>query len=193
MNNKTIIELNIDIDVVKAMNFFNRLQNEFENQRWDGPGAGCDTDNRADKIYGWGLQTTHDDITLPYHHFTDPSGTDYPDYKRTINCIDWANDVLDMFPYAHRACVVVSPPNTYVAPHTDNPETFRIHIPLQTHLDAIWMTDEDEVHTKTGKAYAIDVRYLHGTHNRSSVDRIHLAFAVNRKFWSDVMQLEGKI
>lgn len=50
----------------------------------------------------------------------------------------------------------------------------RIHIPLLTHEDALYVINDERVHWKHGHVYEFDNTLPHGVENNSNIYRIHL-------------------
>ena len=72
-----------------------------------------------------------------------------------------------------------------IVPHTDlDPRiraSRRIHIPIITHPDIMFINGDDKIHMERGYAYEIDNTKAHGIHNNSDIDRVHLVID-----WEDI-------
>jgi len=66
--------------------------------------------------------------------------------------------------------------------HTDgagaNLFTHKIHIPLQTNENVLFMVQDQTFHLQEGHAYEVNNIVPHAAENRSATDRIHLIFEV---------------
>ena len=69
-----------------------------------------------------------------------------------------------------------------IAPHTDgagsNLVTHKIHVPLITNPDALFLAGGVWTHLEAGQAYEVNNIGRHGVVNRGAQDRIHLIFEV---------------
>lgn len=67
-----------------------------------------------------------------------------------------------------------------IAPHIDTDPSFaighRIHVPLVTNDEVDFRLAGEVFHLKEGVAYEINNLEMHGVHNRSNQDRLHLIF-----------------
>ena len=61
--------------------------------------------------------------------------------------------------------------------HIDGPDVQRLHIPINSNEDALFLYGENlerEYHMKVGKAYVINAAIPHGTVNKSKESRVHI-------------------
>lgn len=69
-----------------------------------------------------------------------------------------------------------------IAVHTDgagsNLHTHKIHVPLVTNPEAVFLTNGETLHLEEGRAYEVNNIAAHGCHNRGTEDRIHFIFEV---------------
>lgn len=173
---KVITEIpNLKIDIESARKWYERVETEFQDQRWYGFG-GCASENpwATDKGSGWGLQTLNEDTSAPYHAYENHEVDDYTLYRKTDCCVDWASRVVDTFPTAHRSVVGVAPPAAIVTPHTDQKDKIKIHIPIYADETHWWATADGLYHMHPGKAYILDVSQMHGTMNCGHNTRVHV-------------------
>jgi len=67
-----------------------------------------------------------------------------------------------------------------IVPHVDTDPSFaighRIHVPLVTNDDVDFSVGGELFHLKEGTAYELNNLEMHGVHNRSQQDRLHLIF-----------------
>lgn len=193
MYRKTITKIpNLKIDVVAALNFYNRLVTEFQDQKWDGMG-GCACENpwADDKAHGWGLQTIYDDVNRPYHAFENNEVGDYKLYQKTGCCVDWGAKAIDSFFTAHRSIVGIAPPNTIITPHTDQEDKIKIHIPIIADDTHWWATNDGFDHMYPGNAYILDVKQMHATMNCGHVTRVHVIIICDTDQFDTIYNMSG--
>ncbi|MXO84170.1 aspartyl beta-hydroxylase [Altererythrobacter aestiaquae] len=69
-----------------------------------------------------------------------------------------------------------------IDPHYDgagsNQRVHKIHVPLVTNPDAIFLVDGESFHLEAGNAYEVNNIVSHGAANSGSEDRIHFIFEV---------------
>jgi hypothetical protein len=97
--------------------------------------------------------------------------------------IDW---ILEEYGLGRQGLTLVSLliPGQEISVHTDHHENncrARIHVPLLTNLECLFISDGDEWHMQVGRAYLIDPTMPHGVVNRGSTDRIHLIFNAHKE------------
>ena len=196
MKRKTITKIpNIKIDIDAAKAWYDRLQTEFQDQKWQGAG-GCACENpwADDKVSGWGLQTIYDDnINRPYHAYENNEVTDFKLYKKTACCVDWAAKAVETFHTAHRSILIVAPPGTLVTPHTDQENKIKIHIPIISDHTHWWVSDDCLDHMYPGSAYLLDVKQMHGTMNCGHVTRVHVIIICDDDQFDNICNINGVI
>ena len=59
----------------------------------------------------------------------------------------------------------------------------RIHIPLVTHEECYYLISKDRkdclFHAWHGGCFALDTGYIHGVHNKSDIERVHMMIELN--------------
>ena len=111
---------------------------------------------------------------------SEPLGVE--NYYRSEICFDWAEEILDLFPYGYRAGIGVSPAGTVVQPHIDEnwPDMLRLHIPIHTNKEYVWHTHESDLHMEEGSVYLVDTSHLHATTNNGDTARVHFGMNIPR-------------
>jgi hypothetical protein len=92
-------------------------------------------------------------------------------------------DILEHYPggIAQQRMLSVVMPHDEIPPHTDAqcPEWVeRIHVPLTTNLDAVFVCDDGPHHMKVGYAYRVNTEARHAVYNRGRTPRVHFMFDV---------------
>ena len=73
-----------------------------------------------------------------------------------------------------RWLVTIHTPGTRLIEHQDSPDKIRIHIPIYTNDESMWVINNNEYHLEPGYAYVINTSLPHSVYNRGKSDRIHL-------------------
>lgn len=195
MKRNTITKIpNLKIDVDAALAWYDRLQKEFQSQKWSGlGGCACENPWADDKGYGWGLQTTYKDTTRSYHAFENNEVGNYRLYSKTNCCVDWAAKAIDSFHTAHRSIIGIAPPGTIVTPHTDQENKIKIHIPIIADETHWWATNDGLAHMYPGNAYILDVKQMHGTINCGYVTRAHVIIICDDDQFDHIYNMNGII
>ncbi len=77
-----------------------------------------------------------------------------------------------------------------IKPHRDMDAAYedgflRIHIPVTTHPDVIFMVDGERADMQEGQCWYANFSEVHSVENFSPVDRVHLVIDANRNEWTD--------
>jgi hypothetical protein len=168
-------KLNIPIDIASAQHYYSILEKEYQHKKWES--------QLGDKtIYGWSIHVLNGvkDNYGFYNIASEPLGVE--NYYRSELCFGWATEILDLLPYGYRAGVGVSPSGTTVPPHIDQnwPDMMRLHIPIYTNKDYVWITHEGELHMEEGSVYLVDTSYTHSTINSGLSSRVNFGMNIPR-------------
>jgi len=174
-------KLQIKIDVEKAQQYYASLVKDYQHKKWE-----ILLGNTT--ISGWSLHVLNG-VTGPFGFYginSEPLGVD--NYYRSEICFDWAEEILNLFPYGYRAGVGISPAGTIVQPHIDEnwQDMMRLHIPIHTNKDYVWHTHEPDLHMEEGSVYLVDTSYTHATVNNGDTARVHLGMNIPRINLDDI-------
>lgn len=106
-----------------------------------------------------------------------------PEYRDNDNdelnprkCFDgYALDLVKGMPIRSKKWLVtIHTPGTKLITHQDAPDKIRVHIPIYTHKDSVWIIDNEEYHMETGWAYLVNTTIPHSVDNKGDGYRIHL-------------------
>jgi hypothetical protein len=87
----------------------------------------------------------------------------------------YARELIDSMPIrSKRWLVTIHTPGTKLITHQDSPDKIRVHIPIYTNNNSLWVIDGEEYHMKEGKAYLVNTSLPHSVFNNGTTDRIHL-------------------
>ena len=189
---KGITKLDIEINVDLALNYYKNLEENFQKQKWQNISIYGDPNNKIEDMYGWSLDTLFE-MEEPFMPTELHQIRDYQKYKRTVCCIGWGLDLMNFFSKGYKFTLVVSPPGSFVAPHTDDNEKCKIHIPIQTNEKCTWNVEDEIFSMPAGSAYLLDVSYTHSTINNSDINRIHIIGEYLSNDIPDLLKLKGKI
>ena len=174
-------KLNIKIDIVQARQYYLKLESDYQHRKWE-----SQLGNKS--IYGWSIHVLNgvNDSYGFYDKAAEPLGVE--NYYRSEICIDWAEEILNLLPYGYRAGVGVSPAGTIVPPHIDEnwADMMRLHVPIYTNLDYVWITHEGKRHLEEGAVYLVDTSYQHSTINAGSAPRVNFGMNIPRRNLGDI-------
>ena len=140
------------------------------------------------EVYGWAIQYPTDRLSGPCPLYEGWDLMGRTQYRDSEIAFGFAKKVLDGFPLAFRACMYVSPPGTHFLPHVDDPGVFRIHIPILSNDNAVWVTSDGTTNMVPGNAYLLDASLLHETFNNGTTNRVHIELEMRRE---DVHMLDN--
>lgn len=135
--------------------------------------------------------------TLKYFNITHSMNYNRP----TEACVGEIKQVLDQIEslgfYPRRARVTCLRAGSKSLVHRDGPKQeymARIHIPLITNKDAVFISDGINLHMEAGKAYIVWVNDWHQIRNDSDQDRYHIIMdAYDTKYLTKTFHYEGDI
>jgi hypothetical protein len=174
-------KLKMKVDLERAREYYFKLENEYQHRRWESR-LGDTT------IHGWSIHVLNGitDAFGFYDKATEPLGVE--NYYRSEICFDWAEEILNLFPYGYRSGVSVNPTGTIVPSHIDENwvDMMGLHIPIITNKDYVWITTEGTRHLEEGSVYLVDTSRLHSTINKGACARVHFGMNIPRANWDDI-------
>ena len=188
-----IIPLAIEFDLKEAQDYYHSVEKNFHNLKWIPNDDAIDSElHKIKGIYGWGIQSNLDDLTLPcppYHVHKNGNSI----YKNTILVYGFVKKLLEFFPECRQLGLAVHPPGVEIKQHVDNDEYFKIHIPLYTNDQSYFIFGNEHNNMIPGKMYLVETKYMHGTINNGNENRVHLLFKLPRYLLDSVISTIGKI
>jgi len=130
--------------------------------------------------YGWALQSWKDDTQEPLP-FINCGPSQYSDMTATDMFKLLPKNILEKFPTAWEYMISCHPKDTYIKPHTDNGNYFKIHVPIHTSEKFFWLYGDKDYEysmSEEGRCYLMNTQKRHGTINRNNCTRVHLIFKV---------------
>lgn len=100
----------------------------------------------------------------------------------------YALDIITKLPVRSKKWLVtIHTPGTKLITHQDSPDKIRVHIPIYTNDQSLWIIDGEEFYMEPGMAYLVNTTLPHSLENKGTTDRIHLY----GKVWTeDIKKLE---
>jgi hypothetical protein len=188
--------LPITFNVAEAIEYYNELKSNYQHLKWKLPTSAfrrVEDDTYEPTITGWGILASGD-VNKPHQMIDDVGLQGREFYKETPCVFGFAKKLLDAFPTAFRIYLTVNTPGVEVLPHIDAKnmprKTYRITIPIITNEDAVWTTEEGNVHMPAGGVYLIDWSIMHGTQNNGTTDRVHFMFEI---FEEDIQRVKDML
>lgn len=83
------------------------------------------------------------------------------------------------------AGAVIKPHKDYCLGYEDG--SFRLHIPIITNPDVVFILDEKRIVMNEGECWYMDANFTHSVRNEGTADRIHLVIDGLRNQWSDAL------
>ena len=100
-----------------------------------------------------------------------------PDYIRSV-----INDAARGSGGVLKARLMRLQANRTIGEHRDKftpgPPVLRLHIPIVTNPEVIFLVNRKPYHMEEGRLYSIDVSMLHAVSNKGTLHRVHLVFDV---------------
>lgn len=194
-----VLPINYDVD--EAIDWYKTIEKNYWDQKWpvedpnykhplsndEGP------QNDFKDSYAWSLDTLKQRQDPSFHMYNHPLEQNYIDYQRTFLCCGWGERVVNFFPKTYRIYLTVSKPGTILPLHVDAGTKYRIHLPIITNDQCVWMLQDGDFSMPAGRAYMADTEIPHGTHNRSFEDRVHLSLELQKKDSDYIWNIKGTI
>ena len=99
---------------------------------------------------------------------------------RALHACPYIAEVLDAFPGTrNRIRLMRLKAGARILRHSDplhtiSPDLTRIHVPIVTSPEVVFLVNDTAIPLRAGEAWHIDVRFPHQVDNRSDCDRVHL-------------------
>ena len=171
------------------------LETNYNHLRWNAHDTDVDMGvggHQIDRLYSWAINTNAADITKPVAPYNINKQT--ANYRDTELMFGPVEKIKNKFPMAHAFSISAHPAETKINLHIDSDDYWKIHIPIYTNKDAVFVYENDDYHLPaTGAMYLINTSVKHGTINRGTSDRIHLLFKIPAKDVDTVRNMEGFI
>jgi len=192
--------LNLKINAEEALEYFNILTTEYQNMRWQyyddhNNHKVLDPKNNINKIWGWGLQTTYDDIDFVYHCDLDPHNEPPEFFKDTKMVFGFFKKLKSHFKEPFRSFLHVFPPGQYIGKWLPSPPAhFKIFVPItnsQGYKLKVYGPTEVSVTPTPGHIYLVENDYHNEWTNVSDKDVAFFLFSVPLKYKEEVLALTG--
>lgn len=114
-----------------------------------------------------------------------------------LNSCLYFKEILDSFHFEKAAVRLLNlSVGAQIKPHSDHclgyeDGFFRLHIPIITNPDVIFILDDKRLIMNEGECWYINANFTHSVANNGSEDRIHLVIDGIRNDWSDRLFLEN--
>jgi hypothetical protein len=189
-----VTPLNVTFDVTKSIEYYNQLETDWGNLKWNMPSDFYYETLRG--IYGWSLLIPNEaDASKPHRSDQNLDVLHRKNFKETSVVFGFGKKVVDVFPTAFRMLIGASPPGTHFKPHIDgNADTVvRGWMPIITDPSIKWITKEGVANLQPGRVYLIDIGYEHEVINEGSTTGVSLVFDVLREDIEQVKQISKVI
>ncbi|KIX22890.1 aspartyl beta-hydroxylase [Flavobacterium sp. 316] len=118
-------------------------------------------------------------------------GTEKVTYTEIIESCDYFKEIIDQFLFEKTTVRLLRlAVGAEIKPHVDNclgyeDNCFRIHIPIITNKDVIFILDNQRLIMNEGECWYINANFTHSVVNHGKEDRIHLVIDGIRNEWTD--------
>lgn len=188
---------NIKFNKADLLEYFYTVEKDHKSLKWTLPSNVNTESHSVSKMYSWAIQSNLKDPSKPcppYHidvgyEFCEEDNCKVP----TPMIFGFAKRILELFPDVRQLGIAGHPPGTKINLHYDNTEFLKIHLPIKTNKNALFMFESEHYNLEVGKAYLVNTTLLHGTDNQGNDDRIHLIFKFPIEKVEDVINTEYTI
>lgn len=190
-----IHELDINFNFDDALSYYHTLEKDYQHLKWTTTSIDDVNDaelHSLDGAFGWGIQSNLEDLTKPcppYNVHKDGSSI----YRDTELVFGFVKKLKDFFGPVRQLGIAGHPPGVNIKNHIDNPEYFKIHIPLLSNDKSYFNFEDRSYVLEIGKIYLIDTELSHGTSNLGNTTRVHLLFKLPIAMKKQVLKLTGSI
>lgn len=180
--NFLVKKLDLDINLTYALEYLNTLESKFIHLRWDADNnldsvRDADLQDNIEGVYGWGIQSNLADLSIPCPPYNiHKEATDI--YRNTPLVFGFAEQLLEIFPYARQMSIAAHPPGARIRTHTDSDTWLKIHVPLITNDKSYFIFNNEQFVLSPGNAYLINTSVPHSTSNEGDSFRVHLFFKI---------------
>lgn len=114
-----------------------------------------------------------------------------------LNSCLYFKEILDSFHFEKAAVRLLNlAVSAQIKPHSDHclgyeDGFFRLHIPIITNPDVIFILDDNRLVMNEGECWYINANFTHSVANNGNEDRIHLVIDGIRNDWSDRLFFEN--
>lgn len=114
-----------------------------------------------------------------------------------LESCDYFKEILDSFHFEKAAVRLLNlAAGAQIKPHSDHclgyeDGYFRLHIPIITNPDVIFILDNERLNMNEGECWYINANFMHSVANNGIEDRIHLVIDGIRNEWSDQLFFEN--
>lgn len=193
-----IIKKWFQVDLDRLLNWYTDLKTNYRDWVWTYGkhkdmwryDANQETGNGIKEDTSWLMLTWGDNtkgpvpwlryIAKPEHDAVMPQNKKYDGYEEGLGareCLTgYALEIFQSMPAPpHDIQVAIHTPGTQLPLHQDGHDKFRFHIVLETHPDARFIINGEDLHLPAdGWCYLVNTTYLHSTNNKSNIDRVHI-------------------
>lgn len=114
-----------------------------------------------------------------------------------LESCEYFKEILDSFHFEKAAVRLLNlAAGAQIKPHSDHclgyeDGYFRLHIPIITNSDVIFILDDNRLIMNEGECWYINANFTHSVANNGAEDRIHLVIDGIRNKWSDQLFFEN--
>lgn len=186
-----VLELpNIKFDYQELVDYYSKVSKDFKQFEW--------TLDTPAPIHGYGILSNLKDpnrpISPPSKKDQTPDDEKLPAFtNRTPLVFGFAEKILNTFDEVEELGITSHTAGSMLPPHVDKDAHLRIHFPIEVDEKSYFIFDNKTYNLKPGKAYLINTKRTHATHNQGSVTRTHLLFKIPMGSVNNIINKEYKL
>lgn len=190
-----IVSLDVDFDFNEIVDYYRTLEKDYQHLKWtlelvkDVDGA---EGHSVEGAFGWGIQSNLEDLSVPCPPY-DIHKHGSKIYRDTELVFGFAEKLKQFFGPVRQLSIASHPPGVIINTHIDNPEYFKIHIPIFSNDKSFFNFENQSYVMEPGKMYCVFTELPHGTANMGDTDRVHLMFKLPMAMRESILDISGKL
>lgn len=171
-----ILELpNIKFDYNELVSYYSKVTQNFKHFKW--------TLDMPNPIHGYGILSNLKDPNKPISPPSKKSNIleseKLPAFtNKTPLVFGFAEKILNVFEDVEELGITSHTAGSILPPHIDKDAHLRIHFPIEVDEKSYFLFGDKKYNLQSGKAYLINTKRVHATHNQGTVTRTHLLFKI---------------
>jgi aspartyl/asparaginyl beta-hydroxylase (cupin superfamily) len=186
-----VLELpNIKFNYQELADYYFKVKHDFVHLEW--------TLDTPCPIHGYGILSNLKNPSKPISPLSGkdstPEDEKLPAFtNRTPLVFGFAEKVLETFDDVEELGITSHTSGSMLPPHIDKDAHLRIHFPIEVDEKSYFIFGDKKYNLQPGKAYLINTKRTHATHNQGSKTRTHLLFKIPMGRVNDIINKEYRL